>query len=77
MDLTFNADETAFRDELRAWLAANPPEAEPGHDELAHYTWRRDYEQRFTRLVATAAAVSATKRSSVAVYLRGRSPPPG
>ena len=30
-----------------------------------------------SREVARAAAVSATKRSSVAVYLRGSSPPPG
>src|SRR5215211_5274715 len=29
MDLTFSERETAFRDELRAWLAANPPSPEP------------------------------------------------
>src|SRR6476620_2906568 len=46
MDLTFDAAETAFRDELRAWLAANPPVGEPERDEHAHYTWRRDYERR-------------------------------
>src|SRR3954471_2336496 len=47
MDLTFDEAELAFRDELRAWLSANAPEAEPdGGDEHAHYAWRRDYERR-------------------------------
>jgi alkylation response protein AidB-like acyl-CoA dehydrogenase len=56
MDLTFDARELAFRDELRAWLRDNPPEAEPersgdersarGSDEDRHYAWRRDYERR-------------------------------
>src|SRR5436190_8956447 len=46
MDLTFDERELAFRDELRAWLAANPPAGEPEHDEDAHYAWRRDYERR-------------------------------
>jgi alkylation response protein AidB-like acyl-CoA dehydrogenase len=49
MDLTFDAPETAFRDELRAWLAANPPEGEPTGDEDAHYAWRRDYERRLAK----------------------------
>ncbi len=47
MDLTFNEQETAFRDELRAWFAANPPADEPsGEDEDTHYAWRRDYQRR-------------------------------
>jgi alkylation response protein AidB-like acyl-CoA dehydrogenase len=46
MDLTFNADETAFRDELRAWLAANPAGEAPHGDEDAHYAWRRDWQRR-------------------------------
>jgi alkylation response protein AidB-like acyl-CoA dehydrogenase len=46
MDLTFDERELAFRDELRTWLAANPPDAEPERDEHAHYAWRRDYERR-------------------------------
>ena len=29
MDLTFTEPETAFRDELRAWLAENHPGAAP------------------------------------------------
>ena len=41
MDLTFNDRELAFRDELRAWFAENPPGEEPEHDEDAHYAWSR------------------------------------
>jgi alkylation response protein AidB-like acyl-CoA dehydrogenase len=46
MDLTFSEKETAFRDELRGWLAENPPSPEPtdgGED--AHYAWRRDWQR--------------------------------
>ena len=46
MDLTFNERELAFRDELRAWFAENPPGDEPEHDEDAHYAWRRDFQRR-------------------------------
>jgi alkylation response protein AidB-like acyl-CoA dehydrogenase len=46
MDLTFSAQETAFRDELRAWLEANPPGEEPVGDENAHFAWRRDFQRR-------------------------------
>jgi alkylation response protein AidB-like acyl-CoA dehydrogenase len=47
MDLTFSERETAFRDELRAWLEANPPAPEPeGGDEDANYAWRRDWQRR-------------------------------
>src|SRR4051794_17407339 len=49
MDLTFDERELAFRDELRAWLAANPPDPEPERDEDAHYAWRRDYERRLAQ----------------------------
>jgi alkylation response protein AidB-like acyl-CoA dehydrogenase len=45
MDLTFTDEQIAFRDELRAWLAANDPGAEPGEEE-AHYAWRRDFQRR-------------------------------
>jgi alkylation response protein AidB-like acyl-CoA dehydrogenase len=47
MDLTFNERESSFREELRGWLAANPPAPEPldgGED--AHYAWRRDWQRR-------------------------------
>jgi alkylation response protein AidB-like acyl-CoA dehydrogenase len=47
MDLTFDERELAFRDELRAWLAANPPAPEPAAGgEDAHYAWRRDWQRR-------------------------------
>ena len=47
MDLTFNERETAFREELRAWLAENRPAAEPSDGgEDAHYAWRRDWQRR-------------------------------
>ena len=46
MDLTFNEREAAFRDDVRAWFAANDPGEEPARDEDAHYAWRRDYQRR-------------------------------
>ncbi len=47
MDLTFNQRESAFRDELRAWLADNEPSPEPTRGgEDAHYAWRRDWQRR-------------------------------
>ncbi len=46
MDLTFSEVELAFRDELRAWFAANPPAAEPVGDEDAHYRWRVEFQRR-------------------------------
>ena len=45
MDLTFTDSETAFRDELREWLAANPPGDEPTRD-AESYAWRRDWQRR-------------------------------
>ena len=47
MDLTFSERETAFRDELRAWLADNGPDPKPaeGGDE-AQLAWRRDWQRR-------------------------------
>ncbi len=45
MDLTFTAAEEQFRQELRTWLAANPPGPEPRGDEDAHYAWRRDWQR--------------------------------
>jgi alkylation response protein AidB-like acyl-CoA dehydrogenase len=46
MDLTFSEPEIAFRDELRAWFAANEPGAEPDGDEDVRYAWRRDFQRR-------------------------------
>src|SRR5438105_14982374 len=47
MDLTFSERELAFRDELRAWLADNPPDERPSNgDEGAEYAWRRAWQRR-------------------------------
>jgi alkylation response protein AidB-like acyl-CoA dehydrogenase len=46
MDLTFSERETAFRDELRAWFAANDPGPEPEHHEELQFVWRRDFQRR-------------------------------
>jgi alkylation response protein AidB-like acyl-CoA dehydrogenase len=46
MDLTFSEPELAFRDELRAWFAANDPGEEPVGDEDAHYYWRAGFQRR-------------------------------
>ena len=46
MDLTFNEAETAFREELRAWLRDNAPGDEPTGDEDAIYAFRRDWQRR-------------------------------
>jgi alkylation response protein AidB-like acyl-CoA dehydrogenase len=47
MDLTFSDQETAFRDDLRAWLAENQPDPRPttGDDE-ALLAWRLDWQRR-------------------------------
>jgi len=39
MDLTFSPRETAFRDELRAWIEAHRPGEEPAGEE-ASFAWR-------------------------------------
>jgi alkylation response protein AidB-like acyl-CoA dehydrogenase len=39
MDLTFSPQETAFRDELRAWIEAHHPGEEPAGEE-ASFAWR-------------------------------------
>src|SRR5580692_11723975 len=48
MDLTFSEQETAFRDELRGWLAVNQPEAKPAADagDDAQFAYRRDWQRR-------------------------------
>jgi alkylation response protein AidB-like acyl-CoA dehydrogenase len=46
MDLTFNERETAFRDELRQWLADNDPGENPGGDDDASFKWRADWQRR-------------------------------
>ena len=47
MDLTFSDEESAFREEIREWLAANPPGDAPEQGgEDAHYAWRREWQRR-------------------------------
>jgi alkylation response protein AidB-like acyl-CoA dehydrogenase len=46
MDLTFDETEIAFRDELRAWFAANDPGLQPAGEEDLQYAWRRDFQRR-------------------------------
>ncbi|HEX3509951.1 MAG TPA: acyl-CoA dehydrogenase family protein [Solirubrobacteraceae bacterium] len=47
MDLTFTPEQTAFRDELRAWLAENPPAERPTDgSEAEEFAWRRDWQRR-------------------------------
>src|SRR5580692_5298755 len=47
MDLTFSEQETAFRDELRGWLAENKPGPAPSEgDDDTHYSYRRDWQRK-------------------------------
>jgi alkylation response protein AidB-like acyl-CoA dehydrogenase len=48
MDLTFTESETVFRDELRAWFAANQPGDEPAGEDASH-AWRRDFQRRLAQ----------------------------
>ena len=46
MDLTFSETETTFRDELRAWLAANDPGPAPPREDDARFAFARDWQRR-------------------------------
>ncbi len=47
MDLTFSEKQIAFRDELREWIAQNPPDPEPSDGgEDAKQRWRRDWQRK-------------------------------
>ena len=47
MDLTFSDQETAFRDELRGWLAENKPGPAPSEgDDDTHYAYRREWQRK-------------------------------
>jgi alkylation response protein AidB-like acyl-CoA dehydrogenase len=46
MDLTFTPQQLAFREDLRAWLAENPPDAKPEGSDDAEFAWRRDWQRR-------------------------------
>jgi hypothetical protein len=45
VDLSFTPSELAFRDELRAWFAANPPGEMPAGDD-ERYEWSRTWQAR-------------------------------
>ena len=45
MDLTLSPSEESFRDELRAWLAANHPGREPEGDD-AGFAFRRAWQRK-------------------------------
>jgi alkylation response protein AidB-like acyl-CoA dehydrogenase len=45
VDLTFNDQELEFREELRGWLADNPPGEAPTEEDT-NYAWRRDFQRR-------------------------------
>jgi len=49
MDLTFSESETAFRDELRTWLAANPAGDPPAGDEDVRYAWAREWQGKLSK----------------------------
>jgi alkylation response protein AidB-like acyl-CoA dehydrogenase len=47
MDLTFSETESAFRDELRAWLESHDPGPRPvDEDEDAHFEWSRAWQRQ-------------------------------
>ena len=46
MDLTFSAEEAAFRDELRQWLGEHSAGERPYGDESASFAWRRTWQRR-------------------------------
>jgi alkylation response protein AidB-like acyl-CoA dehydrogenase len=46
MDLTFDERETAFREELRDWLAANSPGDPPSRGDEGRFAWARDFQRR-------------------------------
>ncbi len=45
MDLTLTADEEAFRDEVRTWLADNNPGPEPDGDDSAKFEFQRTWQR--------------------------------
>ena len=50
MDLTFTAEETAFRQQIRSWVAANlPPDISHKVHNALHLT--RDDHQRWARIL--------------------------
>src|SRR5438477_9807361 len=46
VDLTFTADEQAFRAEARAWLSANVPHGLPSGDTREGFALHREWERK-------------------------------
>src|SRR5918999_3954573 len=46
MDLTLNAEEEAFRDELRAWLEENHPGPSPTGGDQAQFQFEREWQRK-------------------------------
>src|SRR5918999_3460035 len=46
MDLTLNAEEEAFRDELRAWLEENHPGPSPTGGDQAQFQFQREWQKQ-------------------------------
>ena len=79
MDLTFNDAETAFRDELRAWFAANLPGEEPTAGRTRNYAWRRDFQRRLAAAAGGGPLADRVRRprrdaDGVGDLLRGARP---
>jgi alkylation response protein AidB-like acyl-CoA dehydrogenase len=45
MDLTLTAEEQAFRDEVRAWIADNHPGPSPGTGDQAQFEFEREWQR--------------------------------
>jgi alkylation response protein AidB-like acyl-CoA dehydrogenase len=47
MDLRLTPDQISFREELRGWIADNPPDPRPAEGgEAEEFAWRRDWQRR-------------------------------
>src|SRR5687767_997822 len=46
MDLSFTDEQTAFRDELRGWLADNAPGTDPEKDDDESFAFRREWQRK-------------------------------
>src|SRR4051794_41209232 len=46
MDLTLTTEETAFRDEVRAWIEANHPGPAPQGGDQVQYEFEREWQRK-------------------------------
>ena len=65
MDLTLTSEEQAFRDQVRTWLEANHPGAEPDGED-AKFEFRRDWQRALERLKRIAETGEPVPRVAVA-----------